>query len=211
MPLPVLPSHPHPHPSPGMAPAPAAPALSSMSIWLDAIILHSWRDNSAFGMSAASPYCGMELQVCCWSAKAAKGRSTHILARYPGGKLKKDALYQLKGRFFVDMNGGDGDGRGGASYLHVDEAVRFQGPGVLRSFRTPQFWVVGEVVRTLGGGDGWCARQRSGGVEVAHPRPVEEGHGVRAECGGEARGGDGGELGGVGGGVVLRRGPHGGA
>ncbi|CAL3969407.1 unnamed protein product [Diplocarpon coronariae] len=146
-----------------MAPAPAAPALSSMSIWLDAIILHSWRDNSAFGMSAASPYCGMELQVCCWSAKAAKGRSTHILARYPGGKLKKDALYQLKGRFFVDMNGGDGDGRGGASYLHVDEAVRFQGPGVLRSFRTPQFWVVGEVVRTLGG-EGTAGVRGSGRV-----------------------------------------------
>ncbi|PBP27682.1 hypothetical protein BUE80_DR001300 [Diplocarpon rosae] len=84
-------------------------------------------------------------------APPAKGGSTHILARYMGSKLKKDALYQLKGRFFVDMDARDRSGSSSASYLHIDDAVRFQGPGVLRSFRTPRFWVMGEVVQILGG------------------------------------------------------------
>ncbi len=60
------------------------------------------------------------------------------MARYTGGRLKKDALYQLRGRFFLDQ-GGEKE----KSYFHVDEAVRFQGPGVLRSFRVPRFTVVG--------------------------------------------------------------------
>ncbi|PBP20967.1 hypothetical protein BUE80_DR008220, partial [Diplocarpon rosae] len=150
MPLPILPTS-----DPAMAPAPPASALSNISICLDAIILHAWRDDSAFGMSAASPYYGLELQ------------------------LKKDALYQLKGRFFVDMDMRDSSGSSSASYMHIDDAVRFQGPGVLRSFRTPRFWVMGEVVQIVGGeGEGWGERTWEGRPEVAHARSVAEGHGV---------------------------------
>lgn len=116
--------------------------ICNVSISLDAVVLHSWRDNSNFGTSDPDyPYFGMELQVCCWKTTSAKN---HILARYTGGKLKKDALYQLKGRFFIDTSK-----EGGKSYLHIDEAIRFQGPGTLRSYRKPQFLVVGEVVQVL--------------------------------------------------------------
>ncbi|KAH9214171.1 hypothetical protein DL95DRAFT_409692 [Leptodontidium sp. 2 PMI_412] len=116
--------------------------ISNISVGLDAIVLHSWRDNSNFGMMDPDyPYFGMELQVCCWKSASS---SNHILARYTGGKLKKDALYQLTGRFFVDTSK-----EGGKSYLHIDEAVRFQGPGTIRSFRKPQFLLVGEVAQVL--------------------------------------------------------------
>ncbi|KAI9054570.1 hypothetical protein LZ554_001723 [Drepanopeziza brunnea f. sp. 'monogermtubi'] len=116
--------------------------ISALSIGLDAIVLHSWRDNSNFGTSDPEyPYFGMELQICCWKSASP---TSHILARYTGGKLKKDALYQLSGRFFIDTSA-----EGGKSYLHIDEAVRFQGPGTLRSYRKPQFLLVGEVVSVL--------------------------------------------------------------
>ncbi len=116
--------------------------MSNVSVGLDAIILHSWRDNSNFGtLDPDYPYYAMELQVCCWKSASA---NNHILARYTGGKLKKDALYQLKGRFFIDTTK-----EGGKSYLHIDEAIRFQGPGTLRSYRKPQFLMVGEVVQVL--------------------------------------------------------------
>ncbi|PVH84192.1 hypothetical protein DL98DRAFT_512593 [Cadophora sp. DSE1049] len=127
--------------------------ISNVSVSLDAIILHSWRDNSNFGMLDPDyPYFAMELQICCWNSKSAS-TSNHILARYTGAKLKKDALYQLQGRFFIDTSK-----EGGKSYLHIDEAIRFQGPGMIRSFRTPSFLLVGEVVRVLERGDGLVVR-----------------------------------------------------
>ncbi|KAK0107604.1 hypothetical protein ONS96_003410 [Cadophora gregata f. sp. sojae] len=122
--------------------------ISNVSVSLDAIILHSWRDNSNFGtLDPSHPYFAMELQICCWNSKSASASvstNNHILARYTGAKLKKDALYQLQGRFFIDTSQ-----EGGKSYLHIDEAIRFQGPGTIRSFRTPSFLLVGEVVRVL--------------------------------------------------------------
>lgn len=36
---------------------------------------------------------------------------------------------------------------GGDSYLHIDQAIRFQGPGIIKSFRVPRFRVVGQVVK----------------------------------------------------------------
>jgi len=55
--------------------------------------------------------------------------------------LKKDALYQIQGRWFVPRT------EGGESYLHIDQAIRFQGPGIIKSFRVPRFRVVGRVVK----------------------------------------------------------------
>ncbi|KAH7397877.1 hypothetical protein BKA64DRAFT_51647 [Cadophora sp. MPI-SDFR-AT-0126] len=133
--------------------------ISNVSVSLDAIVLHSWRDNSNFGtLDPSWPYFAMELQICCWNSKSAatavsNPTSNHILARYTGAKLKKDALYQLQGRFFIDTSK-----EGGKSYLHIDEAIRFQGPGTIRSFRTPSFLLVGEVVRVLERGDGLVVR-----------------------------------------------------
>ena len=70
-----------------------------------------------------------------------------VLARYTGGKLKKDALYQLRGRLFFDVDGSaNGTGISEKSYLHIDEAVRFQGPGELKSFRFPMWRMEGECV-----------------------------------------------------------------
>lgn len=116
--------------------------ICNFSVGLDAVVLHSWRDNSTFGASDPDyPYYGVELQVCCWKSALPSSR---ILARHTGGKLKKDALYQLQGRFFIDTTA-----EGGKSYLHIDEAVRFQGPGTLRSYRKPHFVMAGEVVSVL--------------------------------------------------------------
>ncbi|CZT05751.1 uncharacterized protein RAG0_11733 [Rhynchosporium agropyri] len=122
--------------------------VSNMSIGLDATVLHCWRDNSNFGnLDPAYPYYGMELQISCWKTPYSSTTSlctNHILARYTGGKLKKDALYQFHGRFFIDHTSKDPNGEN-KSYFHVDEAIRFQGPGTLRSFRMPRFLLVGVV------------------------------------------------------------------
>ncbi len=117
--------------------------ISNISISLDATILRPWRDSSALGTADPHyPYYAMELQISGWRSPAPL--SNNILARYTGGKLKKDALYQLVGRFVVDTSR-----EGGRSYLHVDEAVRFQGPGTIRSFKQPLFLLVAEVVQVL--------------------------------------------------------------
>lgn len=79
----------------------------------------------------------MEIQISGW-----RSLQNIVLARYTGGKLKKDALYQLQGRFFIDTSR-----EGGKSYFHVDEAIRFQGPGTIRSFKMPAFVCVAEVVK----------------------------------------------------------------
>ena len=114
--------------------------ISNISVGLDATILRGWRDSSECGTSDAKfPYFGFEIQISSWPAPA-----NRILARYSGGKLKREALYQLKGRFFVDMTK-----EGGRSYLHIDEAVRFQGPGTIRSYKKPQFLLVGEVIQAF--------------------------------------------------------------
>ncbi|KAL2070087.1 hypothetical protein VTL71DRAFT_14767 [Oculimacula yallundae] len=120
--------------------------ISNLSISLDATILHSWRDNSNFGtLDPDYPYYGMELQISCWKSSSSTSPNTnYILARYTGCKLKKDALYQLHGRFFIDTSK-----EGGKSYFHIDEAIRFQGPGTLRSFRMPRFLMVGFVERVV--------------------------------------------------------------
>ncbi|KUJ23043.1 uncharacterized protein LY89DRAFT_727827 [Mollisia scopiformis] len=113
--------------------------ISNVSVGLDATILRSWRDGSEYGLADPNfPYFAMEIQISGW-----RSLQNIILARYTGGKLKKDALYQLKGRFFVDTTSREA----GKSYFHVDEAIRFQGPGTIRSFKKPQFMMVGEVVQ----------------------------------------------------------------
>jgi hypothetical protein len=114
--------------------------ISNISVGLDATILRGWRDSSECGTSDPKfPYFGFEIQISSWPASG-----NRILARYSGGKLKREALYQLKGRFFVDMTK-----EGGRSYLHIDEAVRFQGPGTIRSYKKPQFLLVGEVIQAF--------------------------------------------------------------
>lgn len=109
--------------------------------------------------------------------------------------MKKDALYQLKGRFVVDNST-----EGGKSYLHVDEAVRFQGPGLIRSFRVPVFLLVAVVERVEERGMEvrWVARDPyRRGVLVDQSAVLGLGKGLRLgeeEClegeGGERWGGE---------------------
>jgi hypothetical protein len=114
--------------------------ISNLSIVLDATVLRAWRDGSEYGLSDPKfPYYAMDLMIASFPSSA-----NHVLARYTGGKLKKDALYQLKGRFFVDTSR-----EGGRSYFHIDEAIRFQGPGTLRSYRKPRYLLAGEVIQAL--------------------------------------------------------------
>lgn len=43
------------------------------------------------------------------------------------------------------------------SYLHIDEAVRFQGPGTIKSFRPPRFLLVAEVMELGMGRESYAA------------------------------------------------------
>lgn len=110
--------------------------VSNVSVVIDASVFKIWRDGTEYGVSDPKyPYWAMDLHVASWPAF-----SSTLLARYTGGKLVKGALYQLRGRFFV------GTGRfGSESYLHIDEAIRFQGPGTIRSIQKPSFFMVGVV------------------------------------------------------------------
>jgi hypothetical protein len=134
--------------------------ISHFSLTLDATILRSWHDSSPYGLSDPKyPYYALELLISSFPSS-----QNRILARYSGGRLKREALYQLKGRFYIsDLVDAVGNSN---SYLHIDEAVRFQGPGTIKSFRAPRFMLVGEVMGLglgLGRGDGYRAR---GKVEV---------------------------------------------
>ena len=114
--------------------------ISHLTLTLDATVLRSWHDTSPYGLSDPNyPYYAFELLISSFPST-----QNLILARYSGGRLKRDALYQLKGRFYMsdllDSNGLSN------SYLHIDEAVRFQGPGTIKSFRPPRFVMVAEVM-----------------------------------------------------------------
>jgi hypothetical protein len=114
--------------------------ISHLSLTLDATILRSWHDTSPYGLSDPKyPYYAFELLISSFPSS-----QNRVLARYSGGRLKREATYQLKGRFYIsDLLDATGNS---CSYLHIDEAVRFQGPGTIRSFRVPRFVLVGEVV-----------------------------------------------------------------
>jgi hypothetical protein len=124
--------------------------ISHLTLTLDATILRSWHDTSPYGLSDPKyPYYALELLISSFPSP-----HNRILARYSGSRLKRDALYQLKGRFYIsnllDSNGNSN------SYLHIDEAVRFQGPGTIKSFRAPRYVLVAEVMELrLGREDGY--------------------------------------------------------
>jgi hypothetical protein len=124
--------------------------ISHLTLTLDATILRSWHDTSPFGLADPKyPYYSVELLI-----SSLPSPHNRLLARYSGSRLKRDALYQLKGRFYIsdalDANGNS------TSYLHIDEAVRFQGPGTIKSGRAPRFVLVAEVMQ-LRLGRGWEA------------------------------------------------------
>ncbi|PMD18741.1 hypothetical protein NA56DRAFT_647631 [Hyaloscypha hepaticicola] len=115
--------------------------ISHLTLTLDATILRSWHDTSPYGLADPKyPYYSVELLI-----SSLPSPHNRLLARYSGSRLKRDALYQLKGRFYisdaVDANGNS------SSYLHIDEAVRFQGPGTIKSGRAPRFLLVAEVMQ----------------------------------------------------------------
>ncbi|KAN0119936.1 hypothetical protein V8E51_002144 [Hyaloscypha variabilis] len=118
---------------------PAHP-ISHLTLTLDATILRSWHDTSPYGLSDPKhPYYAVELLISSFPSP-----HNRVLARYSGSRLKRDALYQLKGRFYMsDLLDSNGNSN---SYLHIDEAVRFQGPGTIKSFRPPRFVLVAEVL-----------------------------------------------------------------
>jgi hypothetical protein len=111
--------------------------ISNVSVEFDASIFKIWRDGAEYANADPEyPYWAMDIHVASWPCN-----KTTVLARYSGGKLQREALYQLRGRFFVDTSR-----HGGEPYLHIDEAIRYQGPGTIRSMKKPKFMMVGEVV-----------------------------------------------------------------
>lgn len=110
--------------------------ISNVSVVFEASVFKIWRDGNEHSiLDSKYPHWAMDLQVAGWPTF-----SSTLLARYCGGKLVKGALYQLRGRFFVKTSS-----LGQESYLHIDEAVRFQGPGTIRSIKTPQFFMVADI------------------------------------------------------------------
>lgn len=131
--------------------------IAHLTLTLDATILRSWHDTSPYGLSDPKyPYYAVELLISSFPSP-----DNRVLARYSGGRLKREALYQLKGRFYISEQL---DAYGNSnSYLHIDEAVRFQGPGTIRSFRAPRFVLVAEVLEL---GLGREDRYRGDKIEV---------------------------------------------
>jgi hypothetical protein len=129
--------------------------ISHLTLTLDATILRSWHDTSPYGLSDPKyPYYALEILISSFPSP-----HNRILARYSGSRLKRDALYQLKGRFYIsDLLDASGNSN---SYLHIDDAVRFQGPGTIKSFRKPRFVLVAEVLELRLAGE----RREDGYVE----------------------------------------------
>lgn len=138
--------------------------ISNVSVVFEASVFKIWRDgNMQDIMESKYPHhWAMDLQVAGWPTF-----SSTLLARYVGGKLVKGALYQLRGRFFVKTSS-----LGQESYLHIDEAVRFQGPGTIRSIKTPQFFMVADIssVTDTGLSASWVTKNphRKNAVQEQH-------------------------------------------
>lgn len=103
-------------------------------IELHATVLKSWRDYDAYG-NTDTDYWTMNLQVQSWSSKSeCKAR---IRSNEP---LDSNGLYSIKGRMYIDPGKEWTD-----TYVRIDSAQKFQGPGMIRSDMQPTFEVVAHI------------------------------------------------------------------
>lgn len=103
-------------------------------IELHATVLDSWRDSDGYG-NTDSDYWTMSLRVQSWSSKS------ELRARIRSNDpLDSNALYSIKGRMYINPGKEWTD-----TYVRIDSAQKFQGPGTIRSDKQPTFEVVAHI------------------------------------------------------------------
>jgi hypothetical protein len=111
---------------------------ASLLIELHATVLRSWHSSDSYGNLEAD-YWTMELRVQSWSSK-----SNALMARFRcNDALDPNALYLIKGRMYVSPGE-----KWPETYVRIDSAKKFHGPGTIRSDVRPTFEVVAEI-RTI--------------------------------------------------------------
>lgn len=101
---------------------------------LHATVLLSWRDSDGYG-NTDSDYWTMTLRVQSWPSKSEC--RARIRSNEP---LDSNGLYSIKGRMYLDPGKEWTD-----TYVRIDSAQKFQGPGMIRSDMQPTFEVVAHI------------------------------------------------------------------
>jgi hypothetical protein len=103
-------------------------------IELHATVLNSWRDYDNYG-NTDSDFWTMILHVPSWAPK------TELRARIRSqDPLDSNGLYSIKGRMYIDPGKEWAD-----TYVRIDSAQKFQGPGNIRSDMLPTYEVFAQI------------------------------------------------------------------
>jgi hypothetical protein len=103
-------------------------------IELHATVLHCWGDTDGYG-NTDSDFWTMTLHVPSWPSKS------ELRARIRSNDpLDSNALYSIKGRLYIDPGK-----EWTETYVRIDSAQKFQGPGMIRSDMQPTFEVVAHI------------------------------------------------------------------
>jgi len=101
---------------------------------LHAAVLSTWRDDDGYG-NTDSDYWTMSLKVQSWPSKS------EVLARIRShDALDSNGLYLIKGRMYINPGKEWTD-----TYVRIDSAQKFQGPGTIRSDMQPTFEVIANI------------------------------------------------------------------
>ena len=106
----------------------------SLFIELHATVLNCWRDSDGYGNTDLD-FWTMNLHVQSWPS------NPELRARIrTNNSLDANALYAIKGRMYIDPSQNWTD-----TYVRIDSAQKFQGPGMIRSDMHPTFEVVAHI------------------------------------------------------------------
>lgn len=103
-------------------------------IELHATVLDSWRDSDGYG-NPDSDIWTMSLKVQSWPSKSEL--KARIRSNDP---LDSNGLYLIKGRMYINPGK-----EWTNTYVRIDSAQKFQGPGTIRSDMQPTFEVVANI------------------------------------------------------------------
>jgi hypothetical protein len=99
-----------------------------------ATVLNSWQDSDGYG-NTDSDYWTMTLRVQSWPSESEL--KARIRSNNP---LDSSALYSIKGRMYINPGK-----EWTNTYVRIDYAQKFQGPGMIRSDMQPTFEVVARI------------------------------------------------------------------
>jgi len=106
----------------------------SLHVELHATVLNSWRDGDGYGNTDEDCWT-MMLHVPSWPSESKL--KARIRSNEP---LDSNALYSIKGRMYIDPGKDWTD-----TYVRIDLAQKFHGPGIIRSDTQPTFDVVAHI------------------------------------------------------------------